>query len=373
MKNYLAERTKRIDASGIRKVFALGATLKDPVNFSIGQPEFDVPSPVKEAAIDAIRKGLNRYSQTAGEDTVLNMIRPRAAAETGWANPQVMLTNGVSGGLLLAFMALVDQGDEVIVPDPYFVMYKHLVRMLGGTCVFVDSYPDFKLPVEKIAAAITPKTKLIILNSPSNPTGEVYSEDEIKAIVAIAKKHDIILLSDEIYEMFSYEKPHLCVGKYYDKTVLLKGFGKSFGMTGWRMGYAACSEALKPLMESMLMIQQYTFVCAPTPFQLAIPTALDFDMSPYIEAYRKKRDMLYNGLKDTFKLHKPGGAFYMFAQKPDRYATATDFVKDAIAHNLLIIPGNVFSEKDTHFRMCYTTTEDKIQKGIDILCRLAKG
>lgn len=373
MMHYLADRTKLIDASGIRKVFALGATLKDPINFSIGQPEFDVPDPVKEAAVEAIRSGQNRYSQTAGETAVLERLRPKVVAETGWDAPQVMLTNGVSGGLLLAFMALINPGDEVIVPDPYFVMYKHLVRMLGGTCVFVDSYPDFKLPVEKIAAAVTDKTKLIILNSPSNPTGEVYSEAEIKAVAAIAETRGIILLSDEIYDMFSYEEAHLCIGRYYDKTVLLKGFGKTFGMTGWRMGYAACSETLKPLMESMLMIQQYTFVCAPTPFQCALPMALDLDMHSYVEAYRAKRDALYNGLKDTFTLHKPGGAFYMFAQTPQRYATATEFVKDAIAHNVLIIPGNVFSERDTHFRMCYTTSEDKIRQGAEILCRLANG
>ena len=373
MKNYLADRTKLIDASGIRKVFALGATLKDPINFSIGQPEFDVPEPVKEAAIEAIRRGRNRYSQTAGENAVLDQLRPKVTVETGWETPQVMLTNGVSGGLLLAFMALINPGDEIIVPDPYFVMYKQLVRMLGGTCVFVDSYPDFKLPVEKIAAAVTDKTKLIILNSPSNPTGEVYTEDEVKAIVEIAKKRDIILLSDEIYDMFCYEESHLCIGRYYDKTVLLKGFGKTFGMTGWRMGYAACSETLKPLMESMLMLQQYTFVCAPTPFQFAIPTALEHDMQSYVETYRAKRDLMYNGLKDTFELHRPGGAFYMFARTPDRYASATEFVKDAIAHNVLIIPGNVFSERDSHFRMCYTTTEDKIRQGAEILCRLAEG
>jgi aspartate aminotransferase/aminotransferase len=373
MKNYLADRTKLIDASGIRKVFALGATLKDPVNFSIGQPEFDVPEPVKEAAIAAIRGGQNRYSQTAGENAVLELLRPGVKAETGWDKPEVMLTNGVSGGLLLAFMALINPGDEVIVPDPYFVMYKHLVRMLGGTCVFVDSYPDFKLPVEKIAAAVTDKTKLILLNTPCNPTGAVYSVEEVRAVAEIAKKRDIILLSDEIYDMFCYEGHSPCIGKYYDKTILLKGFSKSFGMTGWRLGYAACSESLKPLMESMLMIQQYTFVCAPTPFQLALPTALGCDMHSYVEAYRVKRDMLYDGLKDTFGVHRPGGAFYMFAQKPDRYATATEFVKDAIAHNVLIIPGNVFSERDTHFRMCYTTTEDKIRQGAEILCRLAKG
>lgn len=227
MSDYLAQRTKRIDSSGIRKVFALAGSLKDPVNFSIGQPDFDVPEPVKKAAIEAILKGENRYSQTAGDNRFLDKIREKIHSETGWKNPHVMATSGVSGALLLAFLALIETDDEVILPDPYFVIYKHLINLLGGRCVFVDSYPDFKLPVEGIAKAITKKTKLLILNSPANPTGAVYTEEEVKAVVDLARSRDLIVLSDEIYETFSYDRPNPCVGRWYDKTLTLKASAKA--------------------------------------------------------------------------------------------------------------------------------------------------
>ncbi|MBP6124585.1 MAG: pyridoxal phosphate-dependent aminotransferase [Phycisphaerae bacterium] len=372
MTDYLAQRTRKIDASGIRKAFALAGTLQNPVNFSIGQPDFDVPDPIKEAAILAIQEGWNRYSQTSGDSRLLARVQEKVRQDTGWDNPLCMVTSGVSGGLLLAFLALVDPGDEVIIVDPYFVIYKQLTNLLDGRCVFVDSYPDFRLPIAQIAAAVTPKTKMIILNSPANPTGTVYTEKEVLAIAEIAKKHDLILLIDEIYDAFCYEQPNPCVGRFYEKTLLLRGFSKSAAMTGWRVGYAACSPILGPLMECMNIIQQYSFVCAPTPFQIAAITALDYDNRPYIQQYRQKRDRLVEGLKGYYTLQKPGGAFYLFVQKPDWAANASEFVKTAIENNVLIIPGNVFSEKDTHFRISYAAADRDIERGIDILRRLAK-
>jgi aspartate aminotransferase/aminotransferase len=369
MKDLLADRTKLIDASGIRKVFALAAKLKDPINFSIGQPDFDVPAKLKEEAIKAIKAGQNKYSQTSGDEILQEKIAEQVKAEFGWSKPAVLVASGVSGGLLLAFMALINPGDEIITPDPYFVMYKHLVRMLGGKCVFVDSYPDFKLPVEKISQAITSKTKMIIVNSPCNPTGMVYSEGDIKALAEIAAKRDVLVLTDEIYEKFCYDGGCPSIASYYKKSLLLRGFSKSYAMTGWRVAYAAVDESLSQIIEQMTKIQQYTFVCAPTPFQKAAIVALDYDMSEFVNEYRKKRDMIYEGLKDKFEMVKPGGAFYAFVKVPN--GSATKFVERAIANNVLIIPGNVFSEKDTHFRISYATSNDKIQRGIDILRRLA--
>jgi aspartate aminotransferase/aminotransferase len=276
----------------------------------------------------------------------------------------------VSGGLLLAFMSLVNPGDEVIVPDPYFVMYKHLVGMLGGKCVFVDSYPDFELPVEKIADAITDKTKMIVLNSPCNPTGMVYSEAEVKAVAEIAAKKDVLVLTDEIYERFCYDGECPSIAKYHEKSLVLRGFSKSHAMTGWRLGYVAVPEFLKDVVEQMTKIQQYTFVCAPTPFQKAALAALDYDVSDLVDTYRRKRDLLYDGLKERFELVKPGGAFYAFVKAPSS-AGATAFVEKAIKNKVLIIPGNVFSEKDTHFRISYATTDEKIRQGVEILCSLA--
>jgi aspartate aminotransferase/aminotransferase len=369
MKKLLADRTNRIDASGIRKVFALGEALKDPVNFSIGQPDFDVPAELKEEAIKAIKAGQNKYSQTAGDSPLKEKISELVKKETGWNNPAVLVTSGVSGGLLLAFMAIINPGDEVIVPDPYFVMYKHVVNMLGGKCVFVDSYPDFELPVGKIAGAVSKKTKLIIVNSPSNPTGAVYGKEQIKAVAEIAAEKKITILSDEIYNKFCYDGECSSVAEYYDRVLILQGFSKSYAMSGWRLGYAAAGGLLKDIVEAMTKMQQYTFVCAPSPFQKAAIAALDYDVSGFVKAYRKKRDLIYEGLKDKFKMVKPGGAFYAFVKSPMK--TATEFVEKAIANNVLIIPGNVFSEKDTHFRISYATSDEKIEQGIEILRKLA--
>jgi aspartate aminotransferase len=369
MERIIADRTSKIDASGIRKVFALAGSLKDPVNFSIGQPDFDVPEPLKEEAIKAIKAGQNKYSQTAGDAILKKRIAGQIKNEFGWSEPAILITSGVSGGLLLAFLALINPDDEVIIPDPYFVIYKHVINMLGGRCVFVDSYPNFELPIEKIADAITNKTKMIILNSPCNPTGVVYSEEQIKALAEIAAEKDILVMTDEIYERFCYDGQCPSIANYLEKTLLLRGFSKSCAMTGWRLGYVAADESLKNVIEEMTKIQQYTFVCAPAPFQKAAVTALDYEISDLVDGYRKKRDLLYNGLKDKFELVKPGGAFYAFVKAPG--GSGSNFVEKAIKNNVLIIPGNVFSEKDTHFRISYATSDEKIEQGVEILRGLA--
>ncbi|MHC4573787.1 MAG: pyridoxal phosphate-dependent aminotransferase [Planctomycetota bacterium] len=370
MRRYVADRMGRIEASGIRKAFALAATVKDPINFSIGQPDFDVPEAIKEEAVRAIRAGQNKYSQTAGDEVLKARIAAKVGAESGWERPGVLVANGVSGGLLLTFMALVNPGDEVIIPDPYFVIYKHVVNLLGGKCVFVDSYPSFDLPVEKIAESISQKTKLIIINSPCNPTGAVYSGERIRALAKIAAENDVIVLSDEIYEKFCYDVECVSTASYYDKTILLRGFGKSYAVTGWRLGYVAVHECLAEVLEEMTKIQQYTFVCAPTPFQKAMIGVLDYDVSDFIDAYRRKRELAYEGLKDNFEVGRPGGAFYLFVKAPG--GSGTGFVEKAIKHKVLVIPGNVFSEKDTHFRISYATGDDKIRQGVEILNGLAR-
>ncbi len=369
MKKLVADRTSLIDASGIRKVFALAAELKDPINFSIGQPDFDVPEPLKQEAIKAIEAGINRYSQTAGDKDLQDKIAARMTAEFGWDNPAVLVTSGVSGGLLLSFMALINPGDEVIIPDPYFVIYKHVINLLGGKCVFVDSYPDFGLPVEGIAQAITDKTKMIILNSPCNPTGIVYSDEQIQALAKVAAEKDVLVLTDEIYEQFCYDGACTSIAKYYEKVLLMRGFSKSYAMTGWRLAYVAAPNSMRSVIEEMTKIQQYTFVCAPSPFQRAAIAALDYDVSDLVAQYARKRDLLCNGLRDTFEVARPGGAFYAFVKAPG--GSATEFVKKAIKNNVLVIPGNVFSEKDTHFRISFATTDEKIQQGVEVLRSLA--
>lgn len=366
-----ADRTKLIDASGIRKIWAKAASLKDPIDFSIGQPDFDVPSAIKEAAVSAIRFGANRYTLTAGDPQLCSKLAGKLAVELGWKEPAVLVTCGVSGGLLLAFLAIINPGDEVIIIDPYFVIYKHLVHLLGGKCVFVDSYPDFRLPIRRIAQAISPATKLIVINSPANPTGAVYTEQEIKMLAQIAGQNDLLVISDEIYNQFCYDLPQSrcpSIASYHPKTLVLRGFSKTYGMPGWRLGYAAAGQQLQQLVEHMTVLQQYTFVCAPAPLQKAAIAALDADVSALISSYKLKRDLVYEGLKDKFELTKPAGAFYAFIKAPS--GSGTEFVEKALANNVLVIPGGVFSEKDTHFRLSFSTSDEKIRQGIEILRKL---
>src|SRR6185503_746092 len=179
--------------------------MKDPINLSIGLPDFDVPDVGKNAAIEAIRSGKNRYTQTQGIEPLRQRVRQDLSREIGRDVGETLITSGVSGGLFLAILAVIDPGDEAIFLDPYFVMYKHLLTMAGGRSAIVDSYPDFRFHADRVERAVTPRTKMLILNSPSNPTGAVMGEEEIRAAVDVARKHDLLILSDEIYEPFLYD------------------------------------------------------------------------------------------------------------------------------------------------------------------------
>jgi aspartate aminotransferase/aminotransferase len=373
-KNFISHRALAVDASGIRKVFDLAAKMKDPINLSIGLPDFDVPDVAKQAAIESIKAGQNRYTQTQGIAPLRERLRADLSREIGRDVGEMLITSGVSGGLLLAILATIDPGDEAIFLDPYFVMYKHLLTMAGGKSVIVDSYPDFRFHAERVEEAITPKTKLLILNSPSNPTGVVMSEAEIRAAVDIAKKHNLLILSDEIYEPFLYDidrksnKQLYSPAALYENVVILRGFSKSHAMTGWRLGYAA---GPADVIANMTKLQQYTFVCAPSPLQYAALKALDLPMDQPVADYRRKRDLVFTELSKKFEVVRPEGAFYIFPKAPSGM-TATDFVTKAIDKNVLIIPGNVFSERDTHFRISYATTDEKLKQGCEILNSLAK-
>ncbi len=368
--DYISARSKKIDASGIRKIWELAQKMKDPVDFSIGSPDFDAPAEVKQAAIDAISGGSNGYTLTAGIAALREKIASDITAEFGWEKPLAMVTCGVSGALHLAFMATLNPGDEVLVPDPYFVMYHHLTNLSGGTCVYVDTYPDFHLSAEKVAEKITSKTKMLVLNSPGNPTGAIYTEQQLKDLADLARKHELLVISDEIYKEFSYDRASGSIASYYENTIVMRGMSKAYGIPGWRMGYMALPNHLEELFERMAALQQYTFVCAPQPFQLATIKALDHDCSDQVDIYRKKRDLVYEGLKGEFDLVKPEGAFYAFVPTPND--DATEFVTRAIANDVLVIPGKVFSSRDTHFRISYATSEEKIKVGCERLCKIAR-
>ena len=363
----IADRMRLIDASGIRKVFDLAAKMTDPINLSIGQPDFDVPEAVKDRAVEAIRAGQNKYTQTQGLAELRRAVADLCAEEFGWDDDRpVLITSGVSGALVLAMLALVDPGDEVVFADPYFVMYAHLVNLAGGRCVLVDTYPDFRPDIGRIADAVTDKTRMLIINSPTNPTGAVYSAGELRDIADLARRRELLVVSDEIYNFFCYDEPFVSMASLYENTLLMRGFSKSYAMTGWRMGWCTGPRAI---IEKMTMLQQYSFVCAPSMAQAAAVEALKADISRHVADYRRKRDMVHDALGERFGLIKPGGAFYAFVPAPGSDATA--FVEKAIAHNVLTIPGSVFSARDTHFRLSYATSDAQLARGLEILRSLA--
>jgi len=365
----LAARTHQIDASGIRKVFDLAKQLKDPINLSIGQPDFDVPDVVKQAAHEAIDAGKNTYTPTQGVAELRAQLIGAEKEFTGrdWSEQEFLITSGVSGGLFLALMALIEDGDEVIIPDPYFVMYKHLVRLFGGVPVYLDTYDtNFGIDPDRLASLITPKTKLLLLNSPANPTGRILSREELEGIATVCRERGLLVVSDEIYRRFAYVEM-VSMAELYEDTLVLAGHSKAYGMTGWRLGYACGPE---DIIQAMTKVQQYSFVCAPAMAQFAALACPQVDLAPYIDDYEKKRDLMVGILSEHFEIGPPDGAFYLWAKAPEGM-TGTEFVEQAIARNVLVIPGAVFSEQDSHFRICYTVPDDKLREGAEVLCEIA--
>lgn len=367
MDQWISERCRGIEMSGVRRVFELARSLKDPVNLSIGQPHFPVPPPIREAAHAAIEAGHNGYTVTQGIPELRGKIKRWLDDTYGHADREVIITSGTSGGLLLAMMATINPGDEVILFDPYFVAYPPMVAAAGGIPVFVDTYPDFAINVQQVADAITPRTKAILFSAPANPTGVVPPADAIAELARLAADRGVLLISDEIYRSFRYGEPSAGPAASNPATLVVDGFGKTYSLTGWRLGFAH-GPAL--LIEQMAKIQQFTYVCPPAPAQYAGVVAWDYDVSAIVADYRRKRDRLTAGLRDHYEFVEPGGAFYLFPKVP--CGTGADFIAEAVQHNLLVIPGGTFSRRDTHFRVSYAAEDATIDRGIEILQRLAK-
>lgn len=363
---WIAQRTAHFDSSGIRRVFDLAAKLKNPINLSIGQPHFDVPEPVKESMIRAIQAGRNGYSPTQGIAPLRDRLLAEVQREFPGSDRKLLVTSGTSGALNLAMLAMVDPGDEVIIFDPYFVMYAPLVRLASGIPVLVDTDAEFQIDLQRFVDALSPQTKLVLLNSPSNPTGVCLNQDSVKEVAEICAQRNIALISDEIYRHFCFDTPFVSPANFNADTIVVDGFSKSHAMTGWRLGFV---HGPAEVVETMTKLQQYTYVCAPQPVQWAGISALDCDITPYMEDYRQKRDRLYDGLKDHYEIVKPDGAFYMYPKLP--WGSGQTFVEKAIEHELLVIPGNIFSRHDTHFRLSFANSDEQLDRGIEVLQKIA--
>ena len=375
----LSVRSRSIDSSGIRKVFDLGTKMQDPINLSIGQPDFPVSEAMKEAAIAAIRENKNGYTVTQGIPQLLAAVRQRLEHDfgAGWSttneNLSAVITSGTSGGILLALMSLLDSGDEFISPDPYFVMYPQVGKLLSAHCVLCDTYPDFRMTAARVEPLITERTKAVLLNSPSNPCGTVLTAKEIAELVQLCERRGVLLISDEIYDEFCFSDARengLCPspGRISNNCLIIRGFGKTHGCTGWRLGYAA---GPTPLIQEMAKLQQSTFVCAPSPLQWGVVPSFQEDLSSVLKEYEGRRQMVLDAFSGVANVTRPGGAFYAFVEVPPQLnLSASHFVEQAIAKRVLIIPGSVFSHRDTHFRLSFAASRPKLAEGLGILREL---
>lgn len=367
-----SKRVLQLDTSGIRRIFDLAASIKDPINLSIGQPDFAVPESVVEASCRAMREGKNGYGASMG----LGPLREKIAEEKGLScgrdvaghsagnvasDLDVMITSGVSGGLLLSYASILDVGDEILIPDPYFSLYKETALLLNASAVTYDCYPDFAPKAARIRECITERTKALLIASPANPTGYTLTAEELRDLVAVAKEHDLWIISDEIYEAFCYDASHVSALGMYDKLIVLGGYSKSLAVTGWRLGYAI---APREMISQMAKVQQYTFVCPPTPLQWGVLEA-PASMHEYTQAYRVRRDLIFSLLAPYYNVSRPQGGFYLFVETHG--CSGGEFVERCLEKRLLIVPGSAFSDRDTHFRISFAVDERQLRDGAEVL------
>ena len=363
----VSRRASAFDSSGIRKAFDLAARLDDPINLAIGQPDFAMPVAACEAAKAAIDAGKSGYTQTQGIPQLRERLEGAGRDELGQPGRKLCVTSGSSGALVLVLMAMIDPGDEVILFEPAFVMYRPLVEFLGGRCVIVDTSPSFSIDVERVAAAITPRTKAILLNTPSNPTGFVAPLETVRDLARLAEQTGVTLISDELYRSYCYDEPFHSPAAHSDAIVVIDGFSKSHAMTGWRVGWV---HGPAEIIDACTMLQQYTFVCAPQIGQWGAIAAIDAPMDVPLSECKRKRDKLMAGIAGHYSFVKPGGAFYLYPEAPG--GSGKRFAEIAAEQEkLIVVPGSVFGAADTHFRIAYTVTDRTLDRGIAALIRLA--
>ena len=377
----LSRRTLAMDASGIRRAFELGATLENPINLSIGQPDFPVPDTMKSAAIDAIQEDRNGYTVTQGIPALHESIRRHLAHDLGWSRDgeeySTIVTSGTSGGLLLASLALLDEGDEAIMPDPWFVLYPQLGHLTNATMVACDTYPDFRMTAARVEPLISDRTKFVLVNSPGNPSGVVLTDDEMRDLAALCRGRGVQLVTDEIYDEFVFADSMRADGtcpspaRFDHQALVIRGFGKTYGCTGWRLGYAAGPTWL---VEQMRKLQQFTYVCAPSPLQWGVIEAFDIDNTDQVARYAERCRLVMDALSPHVEVVRPGGAFYAFFEVPPALGmTATEFMERAVQRRVLLVPGGVFSGRDTHVRLSFAVDEPVLREGLEILVDLLRG
>lgn len=366
--NIISVRVQNIQYSSVRKSFAAGVA-KEMINATIGRPDFDVPDKIKEQAKLHIDLGHNAYTETRGILSLREAISKHLLTRNiKRSSDEVLVSSGTTSSIFMVIASLINPGDEVIIFEPYFVAYPEVVKMFGGTCVVLKTTNEFQPDIDLLEKSVTGKTKLIIVNSPNNPTGTVYGQESIKNIVKIARKTGVYILSDEIYHDFLYDKAiHYSPAEIYSKTIVVDGLSKSKGMSGWRMGFIA---GPKQVIDAVEKVQQFTSVCAPAPFQHASVATFADPLSPDILAqYKKKRDLLIDGIKNYYDVVVPKGAFYLFLRAP---MNTTRFSEILSKKGLAVVPGSAFGEYKNFIRISYAIHNEEITKMIKILLDAVK-
>jgi aminotransferase len=374
--NYLSKRVAGLKPSGIRKFFDIAATMKDVISLGIGEPDFTTPDPILQAGIRSLQNGETHYTSNWGKLELRQAIANHLKDLYGVSyNPEneIIATVGVSEALYLTMVALLDPGDEVIIPTPCFVSYQAEVILAGGVPVEIPSKlkNNFQLDPDEVRTALTPRTKVLFVGYPSNPTGAVAERETLLEVARIAEEHNLLIISDEIYDRLVYGFEHVCVPALDEsikrRTILLGGFSKDYAMTGWRIGYA-CGPA--EIIKGLVRIHQYTIMSAPTTAQDAALEALK-NGNKYVEEmvaeYDRRRKLIVTGLNRLgLQTFEPRGAFYAF---PNIQASGMD--DETFAETLLreegvaVVPGNAFGPGGDGFvRACYATAYEKLEEAL---------
>jgi len=374
--HYLSKRVAGLKPSGIRKFFDIAATMKDVISLGIGEPDFTTPEPILQAGIRSLQNGETHYTSNWGKielrQAIANNLKRLYGVSYDPEN-EIIATVGVSEALYLTMVALLDPGDEVIIPTPCFVSYQAEVILAGGVPVEIPSRIEnnFQLDPAEVRAAITPRTKVIFVGYPSNPTGAVAERETLLEVAKIAEEHNLLIISDEIYDRLVYGFEHVCVPALDEsikrRTILLGGFSKDYAMTGWRIGYA-CGPA--EIIKGLVRIHQYTIMSAPTTAQDAAVEALKNGnkfVEEMVAEYDRRRKLIVNGLNRLgFHTFEPRGAFYAF---PNIQASGMD--DETFAETLLkeegvaVVPGNAFGPGGDGFvRACYATAYEKLEEAL---------
>jgi aminotransferase len=369
--------------SGIRRFFDIAASMDDVISLGVGEPDFVTPWRTREAGIYALEHGYTTYTSNAGTIELREAICADLSARHGVRYEPAsdcLVTAGVSEGLDLALRVLLEPGDEVIMADPCYVAYGPCVLFAGGKPVPVptDGADGFRLRADRVAAAVTERTKAVLLCSPANPTGAVQSREDLAALVRLAVDHDLYLISDEIYERLSYTAPHTCVSALpgaFERTVLLGGFSKAHAMTGWRVGYLCAPAAI---VELVYRIHQYTMLCAPHVSQLAALEALrsgDDDVAEMVADYDRRRRLFVKGLVEVgLDCAEPGGAFYAFPSVARSGLDSQTFAERLLhAERVAVVPGDVFGAcGEGYVRCCYATALPLLEEALERIGRFLR-